>query len=221
MAAIELITVAGVDALAEHARHRAQFEKTGKFPVLLGSERDFHYWRDRQVDSSSPQEILEEASSVCFPDWFLERRNAELEPNDSDLAAWPAEPPEPMDIGAHLEQESGLPKAQVLIGLVTVDHPADVFTVLPWGGWEDCPWPAEHAAVLRYWFERYGAEVVSMTYDAIECRVTNPPAQREAAIRLAKEQMAYCNGITEGDTLDAATVAAGLITNRLWYFWWS
>lgn len=220
MAAIELITVAGVDALAEHARYRAQFEKTGKFPVLLGSQRDYQAWTQRQESQSSAKEILEEASTVSFPDWFLERRNAELDPSDVDRKAWPKSPPEPMEIAAHLELESGLPKAQVLIALVPVSHPAEIFALLPWGGWDDCPWPAEHSAVLRYWFERYGAEVVSMTHDTIECQVAKPPTDRDAAIRLAKEQMAYCNGITEGDTLDAATIAAGLITNRFWYFWW-
>ncbi|MCA9104949.1 MAG: DUF4253 domain-containing protein, partial [Planctomycetales bacterium] len=65
------------------------------------------------------------------------------------------------------------------------------------------------------------AEVVSITQDTIECHVARPPRDRDAAIRLAKEQMAYCESITEGGTLCAATVAAGLLTSHTWYFWWS
>ena len=221
MPSIELITVAGVDAVAHWKQLREQYDSTGKYPVLLGSRRDYDAWCKRRVDSSSNAEILAEARTVAFPDWFLERRNAELDPSPADRDMWPSEPPEPIDIAAHLEPESGLPRAEALVGLVPCASPPELFGQLPWGGWSDCPWPAEHAAVMRYWLDKYGAEVVSITQDTIECHVARPPRDRDAAIRLAKEQMAYCESITEGGTLCAATIAAGLLTSHTWYFWWS
>ena len=220
MESIELITVAGTDALAERERLRARFKKTGLYPVLFGDAADHRRLMDSIVVPNSRQEIVDEAATVVFPDWFLERLNANLEPRPGEIDAWVEEAGDEMGIVTHLNVDSGLPKDQVTIGLLPVADPADLFAVLRWGGWNDCPWPAEHVAVQRHWATRFGSEVLAITGDVVECLVARPPQDRPTALRLAKEQIAYCEAIIERGTLDLPSLAAGLVDSRYWFFWW-
>jgi hypothetical protein len=88
------------------------------------------------------------------------------------------------------------------------------------GGWNHTPQAHESVAVLRYWHERYGAEVLRLTNDTLELAVDRPPKTREEALLLAKEQFYYCPDIiTQGEgSLDS--LAARLLGGEGWYFWW-
>src|SRR3712207_9258188 len=57
--------------------------------------------------------------------------------------------------------------------------------------------PEEHCTVLRYWEDRYGAEIVGLSHDTFELQVARPPEDREAALELAEEQYAYCPDIVD------------------------
>lgn len=105
---------------------------------------------------------------------------------------WPETPLDEIRITTHLEPLSRKPKTQILIGLLQVDAPWEVFAICNWGGWNDSPLPAEHCAVHRYWASRYGAEVVSITGDVVQCVVARPPVEREGSLHLAREQFLYC-----------------------------
>lgn len=220
MESIELIAVSGADALAERRRLRSRFESTGLYPVLLGDESDRRRLEESIVVPGSLREILDEAATVVFPDWFLERLNDDLEPKPGEIETWVEDAGDEMGVVTHLNVDSGLPKNQVLIGLVPLDDPADLFAAIRWGGWNDCPWPAEHVAVHRHWAQRFGSEVIAITGDVVECEVERPPIERRDALRLAKEQIAYCESIIENGTLTLPSLAAGLVESRYWYFWW-
>jgi hypothetical protein len=91
------------------------------------------------------------------------------------------------------------------------------------GGWNDCPYDAEHVAVLRYWHERYGVDLFAMGGDIIECVVERPPTTREEALNLAREQLLYAPGTLgefSGGGSSVPELAAALLNSRHWLFWW-
>jgi hypothetical protein len=73
---------------------------------------------------------------------------------------------------------------------------------------------------MRYWKERYGAEIVSLSGDVIECAVQKPPRTIEDSIELAWEQYWYCSDIVDQGTQTIMNLAAGLMNSDYWFFWW-
>jgi hypothetical protein len=62
------------------------------------------------------------------------------------------------------------------------------------GGWNEYPTPAEHAAILRTWESRYGAELVVLTGATAEFAVARPPRTKAEALVLAWEYFVYNDG---------------------------
>lgn len=111
------------------------------------------------------------------------------------------------------------PWPSVLIGLVPTTEGWQVPAFLRYGG-GDCPMPAKHVSVLRYWHERWGAELVGLSGAVMELWVTRPPATRQEAFALAREQCAFCSDIVLQGTETLEVLAATLLHGRSWYFWW-
>ena len=80
---------------------------------------------------------------------------------------------------------------------------------------------SEDIAIVKYWYEKYGAIPASITYDEIEFYVERPPQTLEETKKLAIEHYAFCYGLLWGcyDTLEEA--ASTIYKNAHWYFWWS
>ena len=80
---------------------------------------------------------------------------------------------------------------------------------------------SEDIAIVKYWYEKYGAIPASITYDEIEFYVERPPQTLEETKKLAIEHYAFCYGLLWGcyDTLEEA--ASTIYKNVHWYFWWS
>ncbi len=91
---------------------------------------------------------------------------------------------------------------------------------LQYGGWNANPMPNEQAAVLKYWHDKYGAELFGINNDVLEMYVRNPPTNYDEAHILAKEQMAYCDDIVFQGTMTVERLAQSLINSKSWYFWW-
>ena len=73
----------------------------------------------------------------------------------------------------------------------------------------------------RSWYERFGAEVVAVSGDTVEMRVTRPAGGEEACRALAREQFLYSGGdlVFQGaETL--GTLASLLNGSGYWFFWW-
>ncbi len=86
---------------------------------------------------------------------------------------------------------------------------------------ERLPRPAEHGAILRYFEQRYGAELVVLTGTTAEFAVSRPPTTRPDAIALAWEYRNYNDG--EYDYYMAETLtdlAASLLGTNEWRAWW-
>ncbi len=67
---------------------------------------------------------------------------------------------------------------------------------LPVQGNEWDPPNAVHVAMMKYWNEHWGAELVAMAPGNVEMRVLQPPITWEEAFTLAKEQYIIQNSET-------------------------
>jgi mRNA interferase HicA len=123
----------------------------------------------------------------------------------------------------HCEGLNYTPYPWMKLVLVPAMHPWEVFAYRPQGGWNATPWPEEHLAMQRSWYERFGAELVlSSANGAIhEYFVARPPRTRAEAQLLACEQDCFGEETiiwrhrgSEEDALDRYR------TSHYWYFWW-
>jgi Domain of unknown function (DUF4253) len=95
-----------------------------------------------------------------------------------------------------------------------------VLKYIPFGAWNDCPYDEIHVAAHKKWFEQYGARIEGVTSDILTFNVVNPPSNREDALKLAEEQFLYCPDIVEQGTQTIDALAASLLNNKTWFFWW-
>lgn len=79
---------------------------------------------------------------------------------------------------------------------------------------------AEHSNVLKYWHERYGAELVVATFDGLELFVANPPTERTEVEAVARAQYNYCVDIVDQGVETLAALAEVQVHSHRWYFWW-
>jgi hypothetical protein len=61
---------------------------------------------------------------------------------------------------------------------------------------------------------------VGLSHDVVNIRVRRKPATRAEALDLAREQYAYCSDIIEQGVGTVSALAAALMENDWWYFWW-
>lgn len=224
MSDIEVEVFQGDLVLGELGRLREEFQQTNLYPVVLGDEDDCDHIQDcleAGVEEGWTQDSIVRASRVIDPEKWLkeaiQRATAEVPVTAGE---WPTEPVEPTEFVTHLDLGTGEAKDEVGIALFPLREPWEVFAALCWGAWNECPDPAEHCAVHRYWHEKYGAEVVSVTGDVVQCWVARPPQTPEEAIQLAWQHFGYCRDIVTQGTETIAALAAALLDAEFWYFWW-
>ena len=153
--------------------------------------------------------------------------------SESDLAAytknyddepavgdWPGMPPDDTGLSVAYDVMTGKPLASVNIVLLPTDDGTEAPAYLRWGNWNDNPPPEHHVAALRSWRERYGAELVGLSFDVMNIRVANKPSTREEALDLAREHYDYCYDIVDQGSGTLSPLAASLKAHEWWYFWW-
>ena len=111
---------------------------------------------------------------------------------------------------------------ELLLAKIPVSEPWQVAAWLPMGGWNECPAPEDMLAMVKRWYERYGAVICSVTFAELEFRVSNPPADMDDAYALAKEQYYFCQDRVEqyANEYSLKTLADNLTKSPYWYFWW-
>lgn len=199
--------------------------ETWYWPVLLGSAEDAGLLDETLEDErGAPTAALLAAVDAERPDpraWLAEELGGggeATEVEDPD-EGWPDVPP-PEDYILPYDIVSRRPLPAVAIGLVPTRAPWEVPVYLRFGGWNACPDPVRHAALMKKWHVEYGAEVVGISRDVVEMRVQRPPTTRQAARALALEQYLYCADIVEQGVGSVGNLAAGLLRAPSWYFWW-
>ncbi len=106
-------------------------------------------------------------------------------------------------------------------GLIQAHQGYEVPGLLSWSGAVNYDFDAaHHVAVLRYWHERYGAELVTLTGDQIELLVARPPRDPATIAQLAVEMLGYCPDLDVLGTGMVAVLASEVVPRRSWSFWW-
>lgn len=213
----EVIKVDGKEAVKKYQ----ELKKTaGVIPVILGDKEEIESSMESMtyIEATFPQ-LLQKAEALDAQQWFVKRKAQDPEYYDTAPGEW--EDLEPSnEISVHLDIVSGEPKKEIYIALVPVVKSWMIPAFLKTGSWNDCPNPEEHAAIFKYWNEKYGISVAGITADVIELEVANPPKTKEQALQLAEEQFIYCPDIVYQGTQSIAALASSLLNSKVWFFWW-
>jgi hypothetical protein len=214
----------GKDAVDRWRSLRPHVSTIG-YPLILGSDEDLD--RLRQSMGQGPREIgIVDAFDPAA--WFAGRLTADDELMEPDELAkfeqsihgpWPNTSPSnsfqvPFDLVTHK------PVKKLWVGILPIAQPWEAAPAIEYGSWNECPSPEEHAAVMRYWSERWGAEPVVVASDTVEMLVHKPPHTRDEALALANEQFAYCGDIVTQGVGTIEALAATLLEGQTWFFWW-
>ena len=119
-----------------------------------------------------------------------------------------------------IDYESGEPAECVVLHLPT-EKPWEAASLVPMGGWNECPDPLQMSVILKYWYEKYGAVPAAVTHDTLEL-VLPEPVPIEKAFEVAREHYLFCpdrvTQCTESGTI--GELAGDLSVSKVWYFWW-
>ena len=107
------------------------------------------------------------------------------------------------------------------LGLVAVQRPARALEAIGWMGPANYDIePTQQSAILDTWEDRFDAYLVGLGFDTLTLIVGRPPADLDAADRIAAEHLAFCpDNIFQG----VGTVreyAPMLVDAHRWDFWW-
>jgi hypothetical protein len=169
--------------------------------VLEALEREHDYLGDNLV---AYEELRAETETALTSDALWTENSRPLKIDEQlgiDYASWP----------------NDWKPATLEMVLFPVSHWWEIPALLCYYPADPGPHPAEHVSLLRRWFARYGAELVSLGRDGFTLRATRPPQGRAEAITLAWEHTLYCHDIY---ILDVLQLAVRLYRGEGWGFWW-
>jgi len=213
----EIETVAGTAALE---RRTALLAAERGYPVIAGSPGNVELLVEGDEAGEGGETCLEEAARIDVDEWLERRVAGDPEYYEEEHGDWPAGMDPNHSFKGPTDIVTGQPLAEVAIILVRAAESWHVPCVLGYGDWNECPAPAEHAAILKRWQDGYGATLVTMTPDTIELAVERPVRTREDALALAREQYIYCADIVQQGTETIERLAASLLEASVWFFWW-
>lgn len=217
----ETLIVSGKDAIDTCLRLRQ--EGAGQVtPVMLGDPNELELLASGFVEDTTPPEEIVERSGEISMSSFIDKRLAEDEElyRDVEEGEWPEDDVGVPELTGHTDILKGTPLPQVVVCKIPAAHSWEVPAYLNYGGWNECPQAEEHVAIHRYWNEKYGAEIITLKGDVVECTVARPPSSKQEAMELAREQYFYCNDIVDQGTGTLAALAATLLDHGTWFFWW-
>lgn len=231
----EVITMSGKKALAELLDMREDLPESNSYPFLMGDDESFElvnetYDFNKKIPVTA---IIEKAKEINPLELFEEGKKDAMPFDDAEfdeaalVGGWQYLDSN-RDIGlpwedsvmSHHDILSKIPFEKCFLGIAPTVESWQVPAYVRFGDWNCCPKPEEHCAVFRYWQEKYGAEIVSLTHDVIECCVLKPPQSEEECWELAWQQYAYCPDIVEQGVGTIGDLASTLRDSSYWYFWW-
>ncbi|WP_462427625.1 DUF4253 domain-containing protein [Fusobacterium varium] len=165
------------------------------------------------------EKALEEAESIDVNEFLKERFNEYNDMHDNDVMG-NFKYSEPSNEFITFEDANGIPFPEVLIVKIPETDPWKAAVWMPMGGFNDCPTPAEQAAVFKFWYEKYGAVPGAVTYDNWELYIDKPLKENNELEGLAEEQFAFCYDIVMQGCGDIRSLASCLRNSHVWYFWW-
>ena len=195
--------------------------------LILNSDPDSDGEDDYTFDPDKVAEYRKKILSASVKDGkavlkeLTGQRRAEAEDDDMD---WDEEVLGEMEggydncrISSYWDSDTDMTHPFIL-ARIPVKNPWEIFAYLPFGNWNECPDTPELMAVAKYWFEKYGAVPVAMTYDELEFNLP-APVFKEKAMGIAVEQYGFCPDMDQNyETI--GMLADTLNKSKIWYFWW-
>jgi hypothetical protein len=195
---------------------RSAFPTTGLWPVIWGPDVPIDQCLDTfKRTEGDIERDLAAATAIDALEWLAARRKARHVTDPDAIGRWPT------NIKRWEEGLEALCAENIRILLVPAAHAWHVPVILGFGGFNDCPEPAELCALLRHWKELYGADPASFgaqasSCDVLELTVENPPLDKPGAIALAKDLFI----VADHEMMTPAELAAQLVARRTWLLWW-
>lgn len=124
---------------------------------------------------------------------------------------------------------------EIILAKLPTQNPWEAAIYAPMGGFNDCPAPEQQAAVMKYWYEKYGAVPMMVSYDTWEFTVAPliaqteenfkklPEVEKEKLMALAEEHYGFCTDRIDqygGENYTLGDLASSLAVSTKWYFWW-
>ena len=205
--------------LASRLRHPDDLISQHSIDTAAARER-FTQLLQSKPDTPLPHIIETAADGVGHELSREETIAAMLRDSRPEVGEWPTIAPASPQLSVADDPRSGMPLLRTHLIIVPTDDWTTIPAHLRWGAWNGCPAPEYHVAAPRSWRERFGAELVGLGPDVMNIKVARKPETRAAALDLAREQFAYCSDIVEQGVGTLSALAASLMENDWWYFWW-
>ena len=211
---IYLLRVPVTQVLAQWEELRNLTSETEYWPVI-GWDR----FKTPPREDDAVQDILEAGLHLDIQKW-LEQEGALVNVNTESEVQYANALAAPFALDLHLRRFSYTAPPLVPIALIPTANFWEVPAYLPVqvNDWD--PPLAVHVALMKYWNERWGAEVVSMVPGVVEMRVLRPPISLSEALTLANEQYVYCPDLIDQLLGSIQRLAKILLNGHVWYFWW-
>lgn len=101
---------------------------------------------------------------------------------------------------------------------VPTDKPYEVFSYLPFCGWNECPNVPEMIAIAKYWYEQYGVIPAAISHDTLQFYNEKPITDKAVASALAFEQFAFCSEVIASGGIEP--YVSMNYDGTWWFFWW-
>jgi hypothetical protein len=174
-----------------------------------------------QVEKYPGGEVLAKINRDIAENW-RKRPAWRFDPSDHP---WPNEPAQlrPADevYCVHNGYENLTAETAAILFVPTAD-PCEVPAYLLFGGFNSCPPPEVHVAMLRSMQTRYQARILLSDCGTIEIVVSHRPVNRYEALRLATDFITYAESFegTAHNKQSEGHIAAYLLASDYWGFWW-
>ena len=200
-------------------------------------QQSFDHWLEQQRDPTfqvahylSIAERIEkfhtgDPVARIFRDTAEDWRNRPPWQFDPVSCRWPDEPVHvrpPEELFCVYSGLEHAPAETAAVLFVATADSCEVPAYLLFGGFNSCPNPEVHVAMLRSMHERFGARLIVLNTGTIGFVVSRRPANREEALRLATDFLTYAESFegTAYNRQSAGEIAAYLLASDYWGFWW-
>jgi hypothetical protein len=206
-------------------RLRAEHDRTGLWPLILGPDLDqdltetFGRDPDREIARGLAMDVAARLADLRA-EYLADLAQEVFDDEDDEEIEMPPRG-DAAGLGPHGAEEFVLAERDGWLGVLPAAAGHLVPGLLTWdGGANYAIEPADHVALLRQWNERFGAELVCLSRDVLELQVPRPPTDPAVALAVAEDQYWYCVDIVEQgvETLDA--LAEIQVRAGRWFFWW-
>ena len=214
---------------SEYEDAYARREMGGFTPVIVVVDDLYTDWiesiRDDILHGEAPEVFRQRLLKEAVPEagkWFTEQLS-KLKEESGEY--WEQITAENGETGVKLDRLNGFVNSstqkaeELVLAKIPTDKPWEVFSWLPFGGWNECPDYSVMLMVAKYWYEKYHAVPAVITHDVLEFTAF-PVRDRSAAVGLALEQYAFCTDLVDQGVQTIEVLADSLTKSSVWSFWW-